>query len=699
MRYATHLMTIALLSVLPLVSVACGQTADAPPVEPKAKPIKVFILAGDEMVLEQGVVNGRTDGIHQHFYPNAKRTQGEKIKHVNAAVYKGNFGADTDFEKLEPVATAIVEIGDQRTRRADPKKRGRVPVEMAPFPEVASKPGHTTVIRGYVTVKFAGKYEFRPGEGASAFNLTTVEGTTAYQYEAGASKPTITPIQLMPGKRYAFHTVFFKQPGHAFRLPLTNKPGTLTTTVATNPKYAFLRDKNGKWVTRDDVVRYDAQPIHNNTEAPAAPITVDRKGGSGPELREAIGVDLMLAHRLGTAIDQPILIIRYGVKHPIWFRRGSRSLAHDFRPPSSGGGSDLDGSWDVIHFNFGVWDATYRDATSKYFSGHNITSVKDYEKNLRTMIAKMKKTGATLIYATVTPVWEGEPGRRNADEDAYNKVAKKVMAEMGVIVNDLNAETRRQGFPKSNNVHSVGNLEPKVTQTIQEALAKRKQSTKPLPRVLFIGDSITGSYWAGTAKKLDGKAKVFKNPGNAEDTWNGLERIDEWLDLKRYLLNGQEYLELVDGVKKVIGDELERAYPGYAGQGVELAGLIWFQGLADAGSKADATQYQKNLANLITDLREDLNAPTLPVVIAAIAHSNQQMHTGQQAVFDAQLAIGDPKQYPQFVGNVAVIDTRPFWRPHSQSPGGRDPYRGNAQSYLDIGSAMGQAMLKLLGKQ
>lgn len=135
-------------------------------------------------------------------------------------------------------------------------------------------------------------------------------------------------------------------------------------------------------------------------------------------------------------------------RHPIWFLRGSRDLSHDFRPPSSGGCSGDDGSWDVIHFNLGVWDATYREATSKYFSGHNITSIEDFEKNLRTLIARMKKTGATLIWATVTPVWEGEPGKRNADEEAFNAVAAKVMKENGVIINDLNAEVRRLGYPK-----------------------------------------------------------------------------------------------------------------------------------------------------------------------------------------------------------------------------------------------------------
>jgi alpha-L-fucosidase 2 len=390
------------------------------------------------------------------------------------------------------------------------------------------------------------------------------------------------------------------------------------------------------------------------------------------------------------------MLIRFARRHQTWFKVGSRDLSHDYRPPSSGGGSDLDGSWDVIHFNFGVWDATYREASSKYFSGVNTTSVEDFEKNLRTLVAKMKETGATLIWGSVTPVWEGDPDKPNGDEDAYNRVAAKVMKENGVIINDLNAEVRRQGAGKSRNVHDVGNLAPKVTQTIVAALDARENKTKPLPRVLFIGDSITGTYWGQVAKDLDGKATVFKNPGNGEDTWNGLERMDEWLDLKRYLLNGQEYLELVDGVKKVIGDELSRAYPGYNGQKAELAGFVWFQGIADAYSEHKADEYEQNLVNLIKDLRKDFDVPHLPFVVGALAYADGMTSSPKQKIFDAQMAVGDSEKYPEFSGNVVSVDTRPMCRPLAECPGGRDPYKGNAASYLDIGDAMGAAMINLL---
>ncbi len=66
-----------------------------------------------------------------------------------------------------------------------------------------------------------------------------------------------------------------------------------------------------------------------------------------------------------------------------------------------------DGKWDVIHFNFGLHDLKYLDAAGKYVTpdkGKQVASVADYEKNLRAIVARLKQTGANLIFATTTPV-------------------------------------------------------------------------------------------------------------------------------------------------------------------------------------------------------------------------------------------------------------------------------------------------------
>jgi Carbohydrate esterase, sialic acid-specific acetylesterase len=630
------------------------------------QPVKVFLLAGDANCLGQGAISGRTEGKDTIFYANEKPEKDEVGWHVNGAVYKGAYQPGTEYDKLTPEWTGLVGLGENLAA----KKKTR---PFALLPELASKEGYTTVLRGYLSVPRTGQFEVQVDGEDAAFNLTTVDGREVWRREVGQAAPTISSVALEKGKRYAFQTIFFRKPAQGFRVPQVKLPGTLETVMAEKPSYAFLKE-----MKRDDVTIYDAHPIHNNTRAAGTPL----------QLSKGVGPDLMLGKVLGDHFDEPVLLMRFATSNTIWNPIEARSLGHDYMPPSSGGDPDLSGTWDVIHFNHGVWDSIYRDSTSKYFSGHNITSVEDFEKNLRVLVGKMKKTGATIIWGSVTPVWEGEPGRLNADEDAFNKVAEKVMKENGVIINDLNAETRRQGQPKTINVHDVGNLAPLVIKTIEGALAAREKTTKPLPRVLLIGDSITGGYQLKVMQHFDGKAAVFKNPGNAEDTWNGVEQIDRWLDLKTYLQSGQEYLELVNAVNDSLA-QLPRFLPGYEKQGYEIAGMVWFQGIADSQSPAHKAAYEKNLFNLIRDLRRDIKAPKMPVVVAAVAFDDGKIHA-------AQMAVGDAQKYPEFAGNVKSLDTKPFFRAANQSAGGyATAYHSNVESFLEIGEATGRAMLDL----
>ena len=647
----------------------CGAAlaADAP------RPVKAFILAGDENCLEQGAIAGRTDGNDVAFYPGEQPEKDETARDAICAVYKGGYAPGTDYDSLTPEVTGRVSLGE-------PQVGKRKPAPVTPFPELASRAGYTTVLRGYLRLPRSGLYEVIPGAGDSACNITTVAGREVYRREAGQAAATVTPVPLEGKRRLPFRTVFCGKPGTEFRVPLAVVPGALETVMRDKPRYAFLKDASGNWVQRSDVILYDAHPLHNNTRAPGRPLQVTN----------AVGPELMLGSALGDRVEAQVLLVRFATRHPTWFMRGSRSLGHDYLPPSSGGDPNLAGNWDVIHFNWGVWDATYHDKASKYYQGHgNTTAVADYGENLRKLVGRLKQTGATLIFANTTPVWEGDPGQPNGDVNAFNAVALEVMKDNGVIYEDLNAEVRRQGRGTSHNVHDVGNLSDVVTKGILEAVAARKQNAKPLPRVLLIGDSITGTYQEQVTRNLDGKAAVFKNPGNAESTWTGVKRIDDWLDLKQYLQNGQEYLELVNAVNDSLA-QIARFCPGYQGQGFEMAGLVWFQGIADTQSPALSASYERNLANLIRDLRRDLRAPTMPVVVAAIACGDGRVH-------DAQMAVGNPAKYPEFAGNVASVDTRPFCRSAELSPGGHAAcYCGSAEAFLEIGDALGSAMLGLL---
>ncbi len=103
------------------------------------------------------------------------------------------------------------------------------------------------------------------------------------------------------------------------------------------------------------------------------------------------------------------------------------------------------GKWDVIHFNWGLWDLCYRNPESKTqgrrdkVNGKLTHTPEQYRKNLEKIVAILKETGAKLIWASTTPVPEGEAGRKVGDDVVYNHVATEVMKKHGIPVNDLHA--------------------------------------------------------------------------------------------------------------------------------------------------------------------------------------------------------------------------------------------------------------------
>ena len=101
------------------------------------------------------------------------------------------------------------------------------------------------------------------------------------------------------------------------------------------------------------------------------------------------------------------------------------------------------GRWNVIHFNWGLHDLKHMKAdgkaTSDLATDPPQATVKVYEQQLREIVAKLKATGAKLVFATTTPVPD-EPMkvyRSNADVILYNEAALRVMKDNHIAVNDL----------------------------------------------------------------------------------------------------------------------------------------------------------------------------------------------------------------------------------------------------------------------
>lgn len=106
--------------------------------------------------------------------------------------------------------------------------------------------------------------------------------------------------------------------------------------------------------------------------------------------------------------------------------------------------------WDIIQFNWGLWDLCYRHPDSKTQGNRDkvhgtITyELEDYGKNLDSIVQWMKaKSDAKLIFVTTTYVPENEAGRYQEDAIRYNQLAKRIMEENGVVINDIYEASRR----------------------------------------------------------------------------------------------------------------------------------------------------------------------------------------------------------------------------------------------------------------
>ena len=101
--------------------------------------------------------------------------------------------------------------------------------------------------------------------------------------------------------------------------------------------------------------------------------------------------------------------------------------------------------WDVIHFNWGLHDLKYMGPNGENLADPEEPTSKrqvetaDYEKNLRKLVTRLKKTGAKLVWCSTTPITPGTKGRVPGHSVEYNKIAKKVMDDEGVAINDLYA--------------------------------------------------------------------------------------------------------------------------------------------------------------------------------------------------------------------------------------------------------------------
>lgn len=157
---------------------------------------------------------------------------------------------------------------------------------------------------------------------------------------------------------------------------------------------------------------------------------------------------------------------------------------------------------------------------------------------------------------------------------------------------------------------------------------------------------------------------------------------------------GPYYRKMLEEVRAGLTN-LAAEFPALAGRGHELAGFVWWHGWNDGCEPTVAVpQYEQNLLNLINDVRRDLNAPKLPVVIGELTGPWLDAPPEWEQLRKAQAAVAAK---PEFAGTVSFVPTRKFVRTPEDSPNPGHGHHefGNAETYFLVGDALGKAMVSL----
>ena len=156
---------------------------------------------------------------------------------------------------------------------------------------------------------------------------------------------------------------------------------------------------------------------------------------------------------------------------------------------------------------------------------------------------------------------------------------------------------------------------------------------------------------------------------------------------------GKQYDECFKAAHEVL-DNFDTQFPHWKGRGYEIAGFAWWQGDKDRYNLAHAKKYEENLVHLIKTLRREFKAPKAKFIVATLGQTEKDStDVNEKLILDAQLAVdGAAGKYPDFKGNVGTVFTHPL----SQGGASNSHYNGNAQTYMDVGLAMGEAMVRLL---
>ena len=229
--------------------------------------------------------------------------------------------------------------------------------------------------------------------------------------------------------------------------------------------------------------------------------------------------------------------------------------------------------------------------------------------------------------------------------------------------------------------HHVGNLLEEPVMLLKSCIGNRGLGWDLLPP-----GSESFEFTAMDKKTKEEKTWVYAGYKQSPNRW---EKGTQPEPIGWYA--GKQYDDDTANARKVL-EELNTYYPD--AKSYEVAGFFWWQGDKDRYDAAHASRYDLNLVNLITALRKDFHAPNAPFVLATLGQTSKDDGPGNdKLILDAMMAVdGASGKYPEFKGNVATVYAHPL----SMGGASNGHYNGNAKTYMNVGLAMGEAMVKLL---
>ncbi len=279
-------------------------------------------------------------------------------------------------------------------------------------------------------------------------------------------------------------------------------------------------------------------------------------------------------------------------------------------------------------------------------------------------------------------------------DDAGNWLERKDVRNVRVMVgrgggmqlfnNEWMTVTGKTMGPEYGIGHPVGNAVEAPVMILKSCIGNRSLGWDLLPpgseRYEF-----EGKVYAGYKDRPDSWA-MDPAKGKATEPPPWLDKTGKPIDWYA----GKQYDDDIANAKKVLS-ELDKYYPGATKY--EVAGFFFWQGEKDGGNAGHAGKYEENLVRFIKQLRKDFEAPDAKFVLATLGESTKGSTGNGGKVLDAQLAVdGTAGKYPEFKGNVATVYANPL----SLGGSGNGHYNGNAETYMNVGEAMGQAMAGLL---